>query len=257
LYFATPLTHLALQAPDDAVAKFVGRWDEQPYDGTKSYLPNDRPRSTYAAMVDKLDQHVGKLLDVLKELSLDENTIFLFTSDNGAAFDIGGADSRFFESTGGLRGFKGDVYEGGLRVPLLARWPGKIKAGSVSNQVGAFWDLLPTICEVAGAKSPADTDGLSLAPTLLGSGEQKQHEYFYWEHHAYGGRQAVRMGKWKGLRNKVKEVKNAPVELYDLEADPKELVDVAGANPDVVKKVLEIMKSARVQSSYAKWNFPA
>ena len=257
LYFATPLTHLALQAPDDAVARFIGKWDEQPYDGKKSYLPNDHPRSTYAAMLERLDQHVGKLLDVVKELNLDDNTLIHFTSDNGAAFDIGGADSPFFGSTGTLRGFKGDVYEGGIRVPMLARWPGKIKAGSVTEQIGTFWDLLPTLCEIAGAKVPADTDGLSLTPTLLGSGQPKEHEYLYWEYHAYGGKQAVRMGKWKGLRNKVKEVKDAPVELFDLEADPSEKNDLAAANPEMVKKVLGIMKSARVPSSFARWNFPA
>jgi arylsulfatase len=257
LYFATPLTHLALQAPADAVAKFDGKWPETPYDGTKSYLPNDRPRSTYAAMVDKLDQHVGKVLDLIKELGLDDNTIFLFTSDNGAAFDIGGADSAFFESTGGLRDFKGSVYDGGLRVPLLARWPGKIKAGAVTDQLGAFEDFLPTLCEIAGAGTPADTDGLSLVPTLLGAGTQKRHEYLYWENHAYGGKQAVRLGKWKGLRVKVKEVKDAPLELYDLEADPAEKNDVAAANPQIVQKILAIMKSARTRSNRLEWNIPA
>jgi arylsulfatase len=256
MYFATPLTHLALQAPDDAVAKFIGKWDEQPYDGTKSYLPNDHPRSTYAAMLERVDQHVGRMLDLLKELNLDDNTLFLFTSDNGAAFDIGGADSAFFGSTGGLRDFKGSMYEGGLRVPMIARWPGKIKAGAVSGQAGAFWDMLPTLCEIAGAKTPADIDGLSLVPTLLGAGEQKQQAYYYWEGHAYGGKQGVRMGKWKGVRNKVKEVKDAPLELYDLEADPAEKNDVSAANAEVVKKILGIMKSARVPSNRREWNFP-
>jgi arylsulfatase len=207
-------------------------------------------------MLDRVDQYVGRMLDLLKELKIDENTIFLFTSDNGAAFDIGGADSPFFGSTGGLRDFKGSMYEGGLRAPMIARWPGRIKAGAVSEQVGAFWDVLPTLCEITGARTPAGADGLSLAPTLLGGGEQKQHEYYYWEGHAYGGKQGVRMGKWKGVRNKVKEVKDAPVELYDLENDPGEKNDVAAANPEVVKRILGIMKTARVASERREWNFP-
>lgn len=257
LYFATPLPHLALQAPEEAVAKFRGKIEDKPYVGGKGYIPNETPHATYAAMVNRIDDYVGRLVATVKEMGQEDNTVFLFTSDNGPTLDVGGADSPFFESAKGLRGLKQDVYEGGIRVPLIVRWPGKVKAGAVTGQVGAFWDVAPTLCELAGAKAPPETDGLSLVPTLLGTGEQRQHEFYYWEYHSQGGAQAVRMGDWKGVRTKIRQVKNAPVQLYDLAKDPGETTDVAGRHPEVVAKIKQVMKSQRTESDNPKWVVPA
>jgi len=166
-----------------------------------------------------------------------------------------GADTDFFHSNDGLHGYKGEMYEGGIRAPLIARLPGRIKAGTTSDFVGAFWDLFPTFCELAGAPPPTNVDGLSFLPTLLGQAGQKQHEYLYWEIHAGGGRQAVRMNEWKAVRNQVKKNPTSPVEVYNLVADPAEKKNLAEAKPEIAQRLAEIMKEARVPSPVAKWNF--
>src|SRR5262245_37388439 len=181
LYAPFTIPHLALQVPEDSLADYVGKWDDPPYDGSNGYLPHPTPRAAYAAMVSRMDRSVGRMMALLKELGLDNNTLVIFASDNGGAFGevtkdfdfrpgrLGGTDYVFFGSTGKFRAFKGSVYEGGIRVPFIARWPGKIKAGSVSELPAVFYDVLPTFCELAGVKTP-HTDGLSLAPTLFGRG---------------------------------------------------------------------------------------
>src|SRR5262249_42708448 len=157
------------------------------------------PRAAYAAMVTRLDRSVGRILELIKKLKLDEQTIVMFSSDNGPT-NAGGSDPEFFESAWPLRGLKGSLYEGGIRVPFLARWPGKIKAGTTSDLPAGFFDLLPTFCAIAGVDAPKDIDGVSLLPTLLGKGGQIKHSYLYWEFPGYGGQQAVRLGDWKGVR---------------------------------------------------------
>ena len=193
---------------------------------------------------------------LIKSLELHENTIIIFSSDNGPTFNrLGGSDSYFFRSAGPFRGLKGSLYEGGIRVPLVARWPGNIDAGTVTDHISAFWDILPTFTELAGAKTPAGLDGISFAPTLLGSKSQSTHEYLYWEFKAYGGQQALRMGKWKGIRQNMLRrngtvTPNAMItQLYDLETDPGETIDVSKENPRVLKKIEEIMKEARFPST--------
>ncbi|MCZ6794933.1 MAG: sulfatase-like hydrolase/transferase, partial [Planctomycetota bacterium] len=175
----------------------------------------------------------------------------MFSSDNGPTFN-GGTDSTFFESTDGLRGLKCSVYEGGLRVPMIARWPGKIRPGSTTDHLSAFWDVLPTIAEIAGVKAPGGIDGISFAPTLLGrAAEQEQHEYLYWEFRGYGGQQAVRMGPWKAVRQDMLQRRNPTplrIFLYNLETDVGETTDVAGRHPDIVERVRRIMKDARTPS---------
>jgi arylsulfatase len=183
-----------------------------------------------------MDRTVGRIVDKLKELKLDDNTLVLFTSDNGPTHNVGGADSTFFKSAGDLKGLKGSLYEGGIRVPLIAYWPGKIKAGATCDTPFAFWDVLPTLCEVTGAEMPKGIDGLSMVPTLLGKGEQKTHDFLYWEFPGYGGQQAVREGNWKAVRQKLGQ-KKINTELYDLKADPNETTDVAAKHPDVLKKL--------------------
>jgi arylsulfatase len=176
----------------------------------------------------------------LDELGLDDNTLIFFTSDNGPTFN-GGTDSEFFNSAGPLRGLKTQLYEGGIRVPLIARWPGRIQPGSVNDHYSAFWDFLPTLADIVGVEAPVDLDGVSMAPTLLGEPGQQAHEYLYWE---YVGRQAVRFGDWKAYRPSV----DAPIELYDLSLDIGEQQDVAADNPEIVERIIEIMQSARTES---------
>ncbi len=209
-----------------------------------SYAEKDwpNPEKGFAAMIERLDRDVGRILDKLRQRGIDENTIVFFTSDNGPHAE-GGHDPEFFGSRGPLRGIKRDLYEGGIRVPMLARWPGTIKPGQVSNQVWAFWDVLPTLAELGGATPPSDTDGISMVPALLGK-TQKQHEYLYWEFHERGFRQAIRMGDWKAVRL----AKGAKIELYDLTKDLGEENNIADRHPDVVKKIELLMETARTES---------
>jgi arylsulfatase A-like enzyme len=197
------------------------------------------PHAAFAAMVSRLDRYVGDIRRLLVEKGLDKNTLILFTSDNGPHREDGG-DPAFFNSSGGLRGIKRDLYEGGTRVPAIACWPGTIKPGT-TQQPAAFWDLLPTFCQLAGAKAPAGIDGLSIVPTLRGKSKQQQHEYFYWEFHENNGRMALRMGTWKAVWYNVGLATPNPIELYDLDKDPAETSNVAAANPGVVQKMQEIM----------------
>lgn len=249
LYVPSTIPHLALQVPDDSLAEYVGRWEDPPYVGGKGYLPHPTPRAAYAAMVTRLDREVGRLVDLIDELGLGDDTLFLFTSDNGPTYDrIGGSDSDFFESSGPLRGRKGSVLEGGLRVPLIARWRGRIAPGAVSDLPCASWDLLPTLADLAGATVPEGLDGISLAPTLLGRGDQARHAFLYWEFRAYGGQQAIRMGDWKGVRRDMARGASA-IELFDLAADPGETRDLAGSRPEVVARIAERMATAGTPSA--------
>jgi arylsulfatase len=242
LYLAFTIPHAALQVPEDALAEYLGAFPETPYTGAKGYLPHRAPRAAYAAMVTRMDRHIGRVMALLRDLEIDDNTLVLFSSDNGPTFN-GGTDSAFFESAGALRGLKQDVYEGGIRVPLIARWPGHVPAGTVSAHPSAFWDLMPTIAELAGATTPTATDGLSLVPILLGRpAAQKTHEYLYWE---FAGHQAVRMGDWKAVR-----LKGSPsTELYNLADDPSERADVAAQQRGRVARAEEIFRTGRTESA--------
>jgi arylsulfatase A-like enzyme len=256
LYFASTVPHLSLQVPDDSLAEYKGKWPETPYTNTKHYANCENPRATYAAMITRFDREVGKLMAVLKELNLDDNTLVFFSSDNGAVFPLSGTDPVFFGSTGGLRGYKQDLYEGGIRTPFLARWPGKIKAGSTNDHLGAFWDMMPTFCEITGAPPPpADIDGISIAPTLLGQPGQKEHEHLYWEYHSGGKDQAVRFGDWKAIRHQVKKNPDSTPELYNLKTDPAEKNNVAAEHLDLTTKASELMKTSHTPSARKEWNF--
>lgn len=241
LYLPFTIPHLALQVPDDALAEYEGAFPETPYLGDAGYTPHPTPRAAYAAMITRMDRDIGRLLDLVAELGLDEDTLFVFTSDNGPSW-VGGVDRAFFESSGGLRGRKAQLWEGGIRVPTIVRWTGRVPAGAVTSLPSAFWDWLPTLTELAGAPTPEGLDGISLVPTLLGRpGDQEEHAYLYWE---FRGGQAVRLGDWKGLRLGP----DAPLELYDLAADPAESTDVAAEHPDVVARIEEIMEQGRTES---------
>ncbi len=232
------------------LAYTLPHWSDYPRDTPESQIvPSDEPYTqepwpqverNYAAMVTRLDRHVGEVMRKLSELGLDSNTLVLFSSDNGPSAERS-HDPDFFESGGGLRGYKRDLYEGGIRAPLIARWPGRIGAGSTSDHVCAFWDFLPTAAELAGLPPPARTDGVSFAPALLG-GDQPKHDYLYFDygHVRREFKQAVRWGRWKAVRNGV----DAAVELYDLEADPGEQRDVSADNPGVVARLEALIAEA-------------
>ncbi|KPK40546.1 MAG: hypothetical protein AMJ65_10500 [Phycisphaerae bacterium SG8_4] len=212
------------------------------------------PQKGHAAMITRMDADIGRLMSLLKTLGLDEKTLVMFSSDNGPHKE-GGGDPAFFNASGPLKGYKRALYEGGIRVPLIARWPGKIKAGAKSNHISAFWDLLPTCCELAGADSPEGIDGISMVPTLLGRRlQQKKHDALYWEFHEQGKKQAVRMGNWKGVRLNVAKKPDGPIELYDLKNDIGEASNVADRHPDIVAKIEEYMKSLRTPSEH--WKMP-
>lgn len=255
LYLAFTIPHLSLQVPEDALAEYRGQWPETPLTNSKHYANCASPRATYAAMITRMDRDVGRLMALLVELGLDDRTLIMFASDNGAVFPLSGVDPEFFHSNGNLRGYKQDLYEGGIRTPLIARWPGRIQTGTTSRLKGAFWDVMPTLCEVAGIAVPADIDGMSIAPTLLGRSGQKVHEYLYWEYHGAQGAQAVRFGDWKAVRNRVRKSPDATPELYNLVADPSEKTDLAGERPELAAKAAAYMKAAHSPSWEPKWNF--
>jgi arylsulfatase A-like enzyme len=241
LYLPFPVPHVSLQVPEDSVEEYEGEFEDTPYLGDRGYLPHPKPRAAYAAMITRMDREIGTILDLLDELGLSDNTLVLFTSDNGPTFN-GGTDSEFFESAAGLRGLKTELYEGGIRVPLVARWPGRIPEGAVSDVPSAFWDFLPTFAELVETDLPVATDGVSLLPALEGSPEAMgDREYLYWE---FQGRQAVRMGRWKAYLT----VADGAFELYDLEADRAESTNRAGDEPEVVARIRTIMEEARTES---------
>jgi arylsulfatase A-like enzyme len=227
-----------------------GNGMEVPSDAPYTDRPWPQPQKNHAAMINRLDRDIGRLMQRLKELGLDEKTIVFFSSDNGPHKE-GGADPKFFNSSGPFRGFKRDLTEGGIRVPLIVRWPGHIPKGSQSDHVTAFWDFLPTAAELAGVNVPQNLDGISIVPALIGakaSGrEQPKHDFLYWEFHERGSQQAVRMGDWKAIRLKMGQ----PLELYDLKTDPGEATTVAAKHPEVIAKIEAYLKTARTDS--AQW----
>jgi arylsulfatase A-like enzyme len=214
------------------------------------YADKDWPdqQKAYAAMITRLDGDLGRVLQKLKDLGLDNNTIIFFTSDNGPHQE-GGADPTFFHSSGPLRGFKRSLHEGGIRVPFIVRWPGRIKAGTQSDHVGAFWDMMPTFADLAGITAPTGIDGISIVPTLLGRvRQQKEHKFLYWEFHENGSKQAVRMGDWKAIR----VGPDGPLQLYNLNKDIAETQDVADQYPDVVETIEAYLTTARTESEIWK-----
>lgn len=244
LYLALTIPHANNESKPDGM--------EVPSYGPYANRDWPNPQKGHAAMITRMDRDIGRLFQRLKALGLDEKTLVLFSSDNGPHKE-GGADPAFFDSNGGLRGIKRDLHEGGIRVPLIARWPGRVAAGSGSDHVSAFWDLLPTCCELAGVPTPKGTDGISFLPTLLGQPQrQREHSYLYWEFHEQGKKQALRMGHWKGVRLNVAKDPQGPIELYNLAEDPGEQNNVASRNPEVVARIVTILASARTPSQ--RWS---
>ena len=240
------LPHAELNLPHDSIYQmYENAFEEVPYDGKMGYHPSEKPYASFAAMVTRLDKYVGDVMAELKELGLDKNTIVIFTSDNGPHRE-GGANPDYFRSYGPLKGVKRDVYEGGIRVPMIAWGPEKIKAGVKSEHISAFWDVMPTLAELTGVTLPEAGDGISFLTTLLSEGEQKQHDYLYWEFHELNGREALRSGNWKLIRQPV--VGETILELYDLSSDIHEDNNLSQQNPEKVKELEVLMDGARTES---------
>ena len=254
LYLPYTIPHLSLQAPEAYVKKYIGQFDEKPYFGQKGYAATKYPLSTYAAMITYLDDQVGIIMEKIKKMGLDNNTIIMFSSDNGATFSAG-VDTKFFNSVSGLRGLKMDVYEGGISVPFIARWPGKIKANTTSNHSSIQYDLMATLAEMTGT-NPGKTDGISFLPTLTGkNSSQKNHEFLYFEYPENGGQLAVRLGNWKGVKRNVRKEPNGAWELYDMATDRKETNNVAALHPDIIQKITETAKREHTHPVVMDWEF--
>jgi arylsulfatase A len=258
LYLSYSGPHASLQAPESEIEKYDFPNDIAQIPTEGDYIPAYKPRATRAAMVSYLDKHIGQLVDKLKDLNIDENTLVIFTSDNGPSFE-GGADLEFFDANGPLRGYKRDLYEGGIRMPMIAWWPGKIRANTTNDHIGAFWDMMPTFAEVANVEAPT-TDGISLLPSLIKENQQEQHKHLYWEFHHWqaGHSQAIRQQNWKAVRlyktNKLGKF-NPIIELYNLANDLGEQTDVASKYPWKVKELGKLMDQSRTASWINNWNF--
>lgn len=251
LFVPMVLPHAELVVPEDSIIrKWRGKFDEKPYKGTDSgpafrkggYMSQEYPHATYAAMVTRIDVYVGQIIKKLKEAGVYENTLILFTSDNGPHRE-GGGDPDFFNSNGIYRGHKRDLYEGGIRVPAIISWPGKVPAGKESDFAFAFWDYLPTFAGLLKTGLPGNTDGISILPILLDKKDQKRHDYLYFEFQELGGRQAVIKGDWKLLHLDIR--KGGRFELYNLASDPSENHNLIDLFPQKAAELKKIMIEAR------------
>ena len=262
MYYPSIIPHAELVAPVKYMDKYRGKFlPEKKYKGTDEglrfkkggYGSQNEPHAAFVAMMNILDEQVGEIYAKLIELGIAENTLIIFTSDNGPHKE-GGADPDYFNSNGRLKGYKRDLYEGGIRVPMIAVWPGRITSGTSSDHISAFWDFLPTVCDLVEISTPENIDGISFLPELLGK-EQNTHEYLYWEFHERSGKQAVRLGKWKGIRLNIQENPNAPIELYDLKVDIEEQNNLAIDNPYIVQKIARIMEKEHTLSNEFRFKY--
>jgi len=262
LFYPTTIPHAELFAKKDYMDLFRGKYDpEKEFKGTDNgpefrqgpYGSQPESHAAFAGMIKELDDYVGEILAKLNELGVGMNTIVIFASDNGPHLE-GGADPDYFNSNGPLKGYKRDVYEGGIRTPLIIKWPGRIKEGSESDHVSAFWDIFPTLAEITGSSVPDGIDGISFLPELLGK-KQLKHEYLYWEFHEQGGKTAARMGDWKAVKLNVDKGLQGPIELYNLANDIGETTNVAASQPGIVKKMVEIMAREHTPSEVFPFGF--
>lgn len=256
-YVPTIIPHAELVVPEEIHRQYSGKFEpETPYIGTDSgpgykigrYGSQAEPHAAFVGMVRLLDQQVGEIVKMVDELGIADNTIIVFTSDNGPHKE-GGADPDYFDSNGPFKGYKRDLYEGGIRVPMIVKWPKKIAEGSKTDHISAFWDVFPTVVDLVGGEKMEGLDGISFLPTILGDkARQEIHPYLYWEFHEMGGRQAVRMGNWKAVKYNVLENPDADMELYDLSKDVGEENNVATEYPNIIKEMKQILNEARTPS---------
>jgi arylsulfatase A len=263
LFYPTTIPHAELFAKEEYMKMFRGKFepekafigvDDGPAYRKGPYGSQPESHAAFAAMVTELDDYVGELIVKLEELGISENTIVIFASDNGPHAE-GGADPEYFNSNGILKGYKRDLYEGGIRTPFIIKWPEKVKQGTQSDHISAFWDIFPTLAEITGAEVAETIDGISFLPTLKGKGKQKQHDYLYWEFHEQGGKVAVRSGDWKAVKLNAGTNPVGPVELYNLKSDPGETNNLAADNPEIVVKMKNIMKQAHTPSDVFPFPF--
>ncbi|MDR2914494.1 MAG: arylsulfatase [Tannerella sp.] len=242
------LPHAEINLPHDSIYRiYENSFEETIYDRPGSYFRSEKPRASFAAMVSRLDKYVGEIMDELKRQGLDKNTIVFFTSDNGPHRE-GGADPDFFNSYGPLKGIKRDLYEGGIRVPLIVWSPDRVKAGAISDHTSAFWDMMPTLAELTGATLPETGDGISFLPAILSQNNQQNHDYLYWEFHEQDGRQAIRKSNWKLIRQGISAENGPWLELYNLENDLHEDHNLAENEPELVQELVTLMDNARTES---------
>ncbi|MGJ8638084.1 MAG: arylsulfatase [Opitutaceae bacterium] len=254
LYYALIQPHADMIAPEKYMQKYRGKYLPERVFEENHYIGQPEAHAAFVAMVDILDGHVGGVLDELEKLGIADDTLVIFTSDNGAHME-GGADPDYFDSNGVYKGYKRDLYEGGIHVPMIAAWPNKIEPGSINEHISAFWDFLPTVAELIDLPLPERVDGVSFLPSMLGAEGQVEHEYLYWEFAMKGGRKAIRKGKWKGVRYNAKNKPNSILELYDLDNDPGETTNLASQYPEVVDELDTLIQNSRRPASQKKWNF--
>jgi arylsulfatase A len=257
LYYPSVIPHAELFAPEEYMKKYRGKFEpEKSYKGVDGgenyrlgpYGSQPESHAAFAAMINVLDDQVGELVSKLKELGVYENTVIFFSSDNGPHLE-GGADPDYFDSNGIFKGYKRDLYEGGIRAPMIAVWKDKIEAGGKTGHISAFWDVFPTVCDITGTRAPENIDGISFLPTLLNNNkQQKKHDYLYWEFHEKGGRQALRKGDWKLIKYNVFDHEKTTTELFNISEDPAEENNLSEEYPEKVKNLTEILKSARTES---------
>ncbi len=260
MYYPNTIPHAEIIMPEgEMMQKYRGIFEEKPYVDDrlganygdepfefKYYCSQPEPRTTFAAMVSLLDKQVGEILTKLEALGISDNTIIMFASDNGPHQE-GGADPEFFNSSGGLRGIKRDLYEGGIRTPMIVKWANTIHPGSKSNHVSAFWDIMPTLADIANVATPENIDGISFLPELMGK-KQKIHDYLYWEFHEQGGKQAVRKGKWKFVKLNVFDISKTSLELYNLEKDPSEKDNLSKKYPEIMAEMKSILQEEHIHN---------
>ena len=263
-YYAIIQPHAEMFAQEEYMNKYRGKFlpessfvgtDEGPSFRRGAYGSQPEAHAAFAAMVNSIDDYVGDIVAKLEGLGIAEDTLIIFTSDNGPHSEAG-HNPEYFNSNGTFKGRKRDLYEGGIRVPMIANWPGTIAEGSTTGHVSAFWDVFPTLAEISDQSIPENIDGLSFLPTLLGEEGQANHEYLYWEFHEKKGRQAVRKGKWKGVRYDVSISPDSPIELYDLLADPGESRNLAQQHPELAVELSDLMANARTAHPNPNFNFP-
>ncbi|MFY9241998.1 MAG: arylsulfatase [Polaribacter sp.] len=257
LYYPSVIPHAELAAPKEYLEKFIGKFEpEKAYKGLDegekyrdgNYESQQYAHAAFVAMITLLDDQVGEIVQKIKDLGLEKNTIFIFTSDNGPHQE-GGADPNYFNSNGNLKGYKRDLFEGGIRVPMIAKWKGAIAEGTTTDHISAFWDVFPTFSEIVSKETKNDVDGISFLPTLLGKPiQQKQHNYLYWEFHELGGRQAIRKGDWKLVKHHVK--KESVYYLFNLKLDPSETKNLADEFKEKRIELTKILENARSKSAY-------
>jgi len=259
-YWATPIPHNPIQAPQRWIDYYKKKFgEEEPYLGQKGYYPHQNPRAGYAAMISYLDENIGKLVTYLKAENLYDNTIIMFTSDNGVTY-TGGTDGEYFNSSGQFEEeygkAKGFLYEGGIRVPMIASWPNKIKAGTTSDLMSIQYDMMATFSDIVGYEKP-ETDGISFLPTLLGREQKESHDFLFWEYPEYGGQVAIRMGDWKLIRQNLKDNKKEPtIELYNLKTDPTESINVADKHPEIIEEAVKIFKEQHKNAWSDRFRIP-